>query len=62
MQMTFAFPRLMAKLEPKYPLVSALVDKVKKSSRVASYLSSERRQPYSMGIFRHYDELDEPEQ
>ncbi|KAM0756597.1 hypothetical protein T439DRAFT_309082 [Meredithblackwellia eburnea MCA 4105] len=56
---SFAFPKLIAKLSPKYPLTFALYDRVKESPRIKSYLESDRRFEYSQGIFRHYPELDE---
>ena len=55
----YAFPRAMAKLEPKHPRLAALHDRVSARRRLAAYLSSERRLPFSEeGIFRHYPELD----
>ncbi|KPV75944.1 uncharacterized protein RHOBADRAFT_14034 [Rhodotorula graminis WP1] len=58
----FAFPRLMAKTLPEYPKVRNLYERVKAAPRIKAYLESDRRQKYSMGIFRHYPELDEPEE
>jgi glutathione S-transferase len=55
----YAFPRRMAKLEPKYPRVVALHDRIAARPRIADYLSSPRRLPFNQeGIFRHYPELD----
>lgn len=55
----YAFPQAMAKLEPKHPRLAALHDRVSARRRLAAYLSSERRLPFSEeGIFRHYPELD----
>jgi glutathione S-transferase len=55
----YAFPRRMAKLEPNYPRVMALHDRVAARPRLATYLSSPRRLPFNQeGIFRHYPELD----
>jgi glutathione S-transferase len=55
----YAFPRRMAKLERKYPLVVGLHNRVSARPRVAAYLSSPRRLPFNQeGIFRHYPELD----
>jgi len=55
----YAFPRRMAKLEPKYPRVVALHDRIAARPRIAGYLSSPRRLPFNQeGIFRHYPELD----
>ncbi|EPQ26073.1 uncharacterized protein PFL1_06281 [Pseudozyma flocculosa PF-1] len=54
----FAFPRLMASLESggEYALVFGLHAAVAKE--LEGYLQSERRRPYSSGVFRHYPELD----
>jgi glutathione S-transferase len=55
----YAFPRAMARLEPKHPRVVALHDMVAARPRIAAYLASERRIPFNQyGIFRHYPELD----
>jgi glutathione S-transferase len=55
----YAFPRTMARLEPKYPRVVALHDRVSVRPRLAAYLSSPRRLPFNQqGIFRYYPELD----
>jgi glutathione S-transferase len=49
----------MARLEPKYPRVVALHDRVAALPRIAAYLASDRRIPFNeRGIFRHYPELD----
>ncbi len=57
----YAFPNAMARLEPKFPRVIALRDRVAARPRIARYLTSKRRQPFNqMGIFRHYPELDAP--
>jgi glutathione S-transferase len=55
----YAFPRAMARLEPKYPRVIALHDRVAARPRIAAYLSSNRRIAFNEhGIFRYYPELD----
>jgi glutathione S-transferase len=55
----YAFPRRMAKLEPKYPRIVVLHDRVAARPRLAAYLASPRRLPFNQeGIFRHYPELD----
>jgi glutathione S-transferase len=55
----YAFPRAMARLEPKYPRVAALHDTVAARPRIATYLGSNRRIAFNEhGIFRHYPELD----
>lgn len=55
-----AFPKCVGKgrEEGKYKKVWALYDRVKQGE-VKGYLESERRQKYSMGIYRYYEELDE---
>jgi glutathione S-transferase len=57
----FAFPNAMARLEKegKYKHVFTLHESVKERPNIKAYLASERRQEYSMGIYRHYPELDE---
>jgi len=55
----FAFPRAMARLEPKAPRLAALVDRISARPRLAAYLQSPRRLPFNQqGLFRHYPELD----
>ena len=55
----YAFPRAMARLEPKHPHLVALHDKVLSRPRITAYLSSPRRLPFNQeDIFRHYPELD----
>jgi len=55
----YAFPRTMTKLEPRWPNLIALHDRVAAVPRVAAYLSSKRRIPFNEnGIFRHYPELE----
>lgn len=55
----YAFPRTMARLEPKYPRLITLHDRIIDRPRIASYLQSSRRIPFNQeGIFRHYPELD----
>jgi glutathione S-transferase len=55
----YAFPKAMAGLEPKYPRVVALHDRIAARPRIAAYLASDRRIPFNRhGIFRHYPELD----
>ena len=57
--MRYAFPRAMARLEPKHPRLVALYDRVGARPRIAAYLASDRRIPFNQhGIFRHYAELD----
>ena len=55
----YAFPRSMARLEPKHARSIALHDRIAGRPGLAAYLSSERRIPFNQeGIFRHYSELD----
>jgi glutathione S-transferase len=55
----YAFPRTMPRLERKYPRIVEVHDSVRKRPRLAAYLASGRRIPFSReGIFRHYPELD----
>jgi glutathione S-transferase len=57
----YAFPNAMQRLEPRFPLVVALRDRVAELPRIAAYLKSKRRQAFNQqGIFRHYPELDAP--
>jgi glutathione S-transferase len=55
----YAFPRTMTALEPQYPNLVALHDRVAERPRLARYLRSQRRIAFNrQGIFRHYPELD----
>lgn len=55
----YAFPRRMRRLEKKYTGLGLLHDRVAKRPRIAAYLKSGRRLPFTEeGIFRHYPELD----
>lgn len=55
----YAFPKAMQRLEPAYPLLAALHDRVATRPRIARYLKSKRRLPFNNdGVFRHYKELD----
>ena len=55
---SFAFPKCVEKVKQggKYEKVWGLYERVK--GEVKGYLESERRQKYSMGIYRYYEELD----
>ena len=56
----YAFPKLMRRVGPHYPLLIALYDRVAADPRIAAYLASSRRIAFNEeGIFRHYPELDE---
>ncbi len=55
----YAFPKMMARLEPKLPGLVALHDRIARRPNIAAYLASERRLPFNEdGIFRHYPELE----
>lgn len=55
----YAFPRAFARASAKTPRLLALRDRVAARPRVAAYLQSPRRLPFSeQGIFRRYPELD----
>jgi len=55
----YAFPHTMKKLEPEYPGLISIHDRVEERPNIAAYLVSERRLPFNEhGIFRHYPELD----
>ena len=57
----YAFPRAMTRLEPRFPRITALHDRVAARPRIAAYLQSARRIAFNeQGIFRHYAELDAP--
>jgi glutathione S-transferase len=60
--MRYAFPRYLRRIESHYPRLVALHDRVARLPRIAAYLESPRRIAFNEdGIFRHYDELDEPQ-
>jgi len=55
----YAFPKRMKRFEKKIPRVIALRDRVAKRPRIAAYLASKRRIPFSQwGIYRYFKELD----
>jgi len=55
----YAFPTSMARLEPDFPGLAGLHERVAARPNVARYLASKRRIPFNQeGIFRHYPELD----
>lgn len=59
----FSFPKTMQRMEAGYPGLAALHDRIAARPRIAAYLKSVRRIPFNdRGIFRHYPELDSPEQ
>src|SRR5438477_141017 len=56
----YEFPKRMKRFEKKIPRVIALHDRVAKRARIAAYLASERRIPFSQwGIWRYYKPLDD---
>jgi glutathione S-transferase len=56
----YAFPRTLARLGRKLPLLLDLADRVAARPRIAAYLASPRRLPGNEhDVFRHYPELDE---
>jgi len=55
----FAFPKELEFRTKDYPLLSeTFYQGIKDEEWLQKYLSSGKRKPYSMGIFRHYPELD----
>ncbi len=55
----YAFPKRMHRFERKVPLLIALHGRVARRPRIAAYLASERRIPFSQwGIYRYFKELD----
>jgi glutathione S-transferase len=55
----YGFPQRMKRFEKKIPRVIALRDRVARRPRIAAYLASERRIPFSQwGIWRYYKQLD----
>lgn len=57
----YAFPRAAATALEGTPRLAKLVERVRALPKVAAYLASERRLPFTeQGVFRRYPELDEP--
>jgi glutathione S-transferase len=57
--MRYAFPKRMKRFERKVPLLVVLHDRVAKRPRIAAYLASPRRIPFSQwGIYRYFKALD----
>lgn len=55
----FAFPREMEARKGDYELLfGTFYESVKEEKGVKEYLASDRRKPFSMGVYRHYPELD----
>ena len=57
--LSYAFPRATANSARKYRRLFCLHARVQELPRIAAYLASPRRIPFTNdGIFRHYPELD----
>ncbi|KAG9195577.1 glutathione S-transferase [Alternaria panax] len=55
----FAFPKEMEARKKDYPLLfGTFYNTVKEANGIKEYLGSDRRKQFSLGIFRHYPELD----
>jgi glutathione S-transferase len=55
----YSFPRAAFRALAEAPLVTALHAAVSERPRIAAYLASDRRVPFSEDdVFRHYPELD----
>jgi glutathione S-transferase len=55
----FAFPNEISMISNNYPLIfGTFYPGIKEEKGIKEYLASDRRLPYSMGLFRHYPELD----
>jgi glutathione S-transferase len=55
----YAFPKRMRRFEKKVPGLVLLHDRIAGRPRIAAYLASERRIPFSQwGIYRYFKELD----
>ncbi|KAF2734179.1 glutathione S-transferase [Polyplosphaeria fusca] len=55
----FAFPKELEVREKEFPtLFGTFYEGMLEQVGLKEYLASERRKPFSMGIFRHYPELD----
>jgi glutathione S-transferase len=55
----YAFPKRMKRFERKIPGLIALHDRIAQRPRIADYLASPRRIPFSQwGIYRYFKELD----
>jgi len=55
----FAFPKELKVREKDFPMLfETFYPSVQEQKGLKDYLASDRRMPFSMGIFRHYPELD----
>jgi glutathione S-transferase len=57
--LTYAFPSTVKTLEPRLRRLRAVTEAVMQRPRIAAYLASPQRVPFSTeGVFRHYPELE----
>jgi glutathione S-transferase len=55
----FAFPKEVSAISKDYPRIfDTFYPGIKEEKGIKDYLASDRRLKYSMGVFRHYPELD----
>lgn len=56
----YAFPRLLGSLEKaqKFSHLFAFKKALGEEEKLKAYLESDKRKKYSMGLYRHYEELD----
>lgn len=55
----YAFPKEMEARSKEFPIIyDTFYPGIKSEKWLADYLDSTKRKPYSMGVFRHYPELD----
>ena len=55
----FAFPKEMKARSKEFPdLMGKCFNSMKEEKGLKEYIRSDRRLPYSMGVFRYYPELD----
>lgn len=54
----FAFPKEMAVRMEEYPQLEEFHTNLKKEKWLNDWLESGKRKPYSIGVYRHYPELD----
>ena len=54
----FAYPKNLKKIAGDIPNLLALQKTIRERPNIAAYMQSDRRKPFSNGIFRHYAELD----
>lgn len=55
----FSFPKQMDEYKAKFPdILKTFYESIRSEAGLKEYLGSERRLPYSEGVFRYYPELD----